>query len=303
VSEGPAAAPTVSVVLPTYDRERIVGRAIDSVLGQTFADLELLLVDDGSGDGTAGMVKARYGREPRLHYLPKANGGTATARNHGLERARGRYVAFLDSDDVWLPGFLASQVALLEAHPDAALSVCDARFDGAWEGRGPTMFRDRDFRPPTSMDAMMQGAWAVPSAWCLRRAAADGLRFAVQYRFCEDTEFLFQLAARRLRVVLNSELLAVYMRHGGEGGAVQKTDLRPEHELHHLRMLGDYAAFVADPAALRRRVLDRSRALARALVAAGRWREARPLLWFWLRRRPDSSTAWRYWLRSLLAGG
>ena len=295
-----ASVPTVSVVLPTYDRERIVGRAIDSVLAQTVPDFELLLVDDGSRDATAAMVKARYADEPRLRYLAKRNGGTATARNHGVELARGRYVAFLDSDDLWLPGFLASQVALLEARPEAALAVCDARFEGAWDGRGPTMFRDRDFHAPLSMEAMMRGAWAVPTAWCLRREALEGVRFATQYRYCEDTEFLFHLASLGRKVVLNPEILAVYTRHAGEGGAVQKTDLRPEHEISHLRMLDDYAAFAVDPADLSRRVFDRSRALARALVAVGRWREAKPLLWLWLKRRPDSSTAWRWWLRSLL---
>jgi glycosyltransferase involved in cell wall biosynthesis len=295
------APPRVSVVLATYDRERLVARAIDSVLAQTFTDFELLLVDDGSRDGTAEMIRSRYGAEPRLRYLPKSNGGSASARNHGIEHARGELLAFLDSDDRWLPRFLASQVALLARHPEAGLALCDAYFEGRWADRGPTLFSDRDFKAPVSMAAMMEGAWAIPTAWCVRREALDGIRFATRYRYCEDTQFLFQLAARRVPVVLNPELLAVYVHHEGGDGEGMKTAMRPEHELSHLRLLAEFAAYAPDPWALRESVFRRSRALAKALVGAGRWHDARPLLWLWFRKRPDSTHAMRWWFRSLFA--
>lgn len=289
----------MSVVVPTYDRIALLPEALDSVLAQTFGDLELLVVDDGSRDGTGEVLRGRYGHEPRLRYLPQANGGTASARNHGLRHARAGLVAFLDSDDVWFPGFLASQVARLEAEPDAALVVCDARFEGEWSGRGPTQFADRDFRAPLSMAAMMQGAWAVPSSWCLRRERVGRLRFATDYAYCEDTEFLFRLASVGARVVLNPEVLVVH-RHHEAPGSPQKTRSRPEHAYHHLRLLQDYAAHAPDPRALRERLAVEARAYVPRLADQGRWAEARPLLWAWLRRRPDSTRAWRWWLRSLL---
>jgi glycosyltransferase involved in cell wall biosynthesis len=294
-------SPQVSVVLATYDRERLLPRAVDSVLAQTLADFELLVVDDGSRDGTPEMMRERYGREPRVRYLRKGNGGSASARNHGIDHARGEFLAFLDSDDRWLPGFLASQVAFLERRPAAGLAICDATIEGDWPGRGPTQFRDRDFRAPVSMPAMMAGAWAVPSTWCLRRRMAGDLRFATRYRYCEDTEFLFHLNARGVPVVLNEEVLAVYVHHDGGAGEAQKTKFRPEHEMMHLMLLDDYAAHAPDPWALRDSIFKKSRALARSLVAQGRWRDARPLLWIWFKKRPDSTHAMRWWLRSLFA--
>jgi hypothetical protein len=99
-----------------HDRERYVREAIDSVLGQTFGDLELIVVDDGSTDGTAAAVAAVG--DPRLRYVGQPHRGIGAAMNTGLRAARGRYVARLDSDDVWLPDLLATQVAVLESRPE-----------------------------------------------------------------------------------------------------------------------------------------------------------------------------------------
>ena len=119
-------SPGVTVIMPVHDRERYVREAIDSVLGQTFADLELIVVDDGSTDGTAAAVAAV--RDGRLRYVAQPHRGVGAAMNTGLRAARGRYVARLDSDDVWLPDFLATQVAVLESRPD--VEVVYARAQG-----------------------------------------------------------------------------------------------------------------------------------------------------------------------------
>lgn len=105
----------VSVVIPAYNAAPFIHRAVDSVLSQTFADFELLVVDDGSSDDTL-RVLARYG--DRLRALPQRNSGPAAARNHGLSAACGEYVAFLDADDHWLPEKLERQVQLMERRPD-----------------------------------------------------------------------------------------------------------------------------------------------------------------------------------------
>lgn len=115
--------PTVSVVIPAYNREATLGRAMDSVLAQTLADLELIVVDDASTDGTA-RVAAGYA-DPRVRLLRHdANRRAAAARNTGIRAARGRYVAFLDSDDAWFPDKLAVQVADLEAAPPDVGASC-----------------------------------------------------------------------------------------------------------------------------------------------------------------------------------
>jgi glycosyltransferase involved in cell wall biosynthesis len=107
--------PRVSVVIPAYNAAWCIRRAVDSVQAQDFRDLELIVVDDGSSDATAEIL-ATYGSA--LTLVRQANGGLSNARNRGIAQARGRYVAFLDADDWWLPGKLSRQVALLDNRAD-----------------------------------------------------------------------------------------------------------------------------------------------------------------------------------------
>jgi glycosyltransferase involved in cell wall biosynthesis len=111
---GNTSVPEVSIILPTYNRVDVIGRAIASILQQTHTDWELLVVDDGSTDGTLARLQ---GLDPRIRLLPQPNQGVAAARNTGIAAARGRYVAFMDSDDEWRPQFLALTTAFLRAHP------------------------------------------------------------------------------------------------------------------------------------------------------------------------------------------
>jgi len=112
----------VSVILPVYNRERTVARAIDSVLAQTYRPLELIVVDDGSTDGTRGVLE---GFGPRITVIEQSHDGPYVARNVGLRHARGSLVAFVDSDDAWLPDRLACQAPLLE-RPEVGLVFGDA---------------------------------------------------------------------------------------------------------------------------------------------------------------------------------
>src|SRR5688500_9781977 len=114
--------PIVSVVIPTYNRAHLIRRAIDSVVAQTFADWELIVVDDASKDDAEGVVRS-YG-DSRMRYVRHdVNKGASAARNTGLYAAHGEFVAFLDSDDEWLPEKLASQVELFRANPGGFASL------------------------------------------------------------------------------------------------------------------------------------------------------------------------------------
>lgn len=118
---GPAGcSPAVTVIVPTRDRACYLGEAIGSVLGQTFADLELLVIDDGSTDDTRGVVGAID--DGRVRYMHQESSGISAALNRGLRSARGRYVARLDSDDVWTPDMLATLVPVLESHPEVGVA-------------------------------------------------------------------------------------------------------------------------------------------------------------------------------------
>lgn len=111
--------PFVSVIIPTHDRADVVARAIDSVLEQTWTDLELLVVDDGSTDATAAVLAGFS--DPRLTGMRQENKGVSAARNAGIRASSGRYIALLDSDDYWMPGKLARQLCFLR---ESGFAIC-----------------------------------------------------------------------------------------------------------------------------------------------------------------------------------
>jgi GT2 family glycosyltransferase len=118
--------PKVSVITPTYNRADLLPRAIESVLSQDFDDLELLIVDDGSTDNTGDVVGEFQIRDHRLRYLKlPRNRGIGFARDAGLRHAVGKYVGWVDSDDLWLPSKLRTQVAVLENHPEIEILFGD----------------------------------------------------------------------------------------------------------------------------------------------------------------------------------
>ncbi len=114
--------PQVSVIIPTYNRAAMLGDAVGSVLGQTFRDFELIVVDDGSSDETRQQLAALAGE---FTVLRTRRQGVAAARNHGAANSTGRYLAFLDSDDLWLPEKLECQLSAHRAHPEMRISHTD----------------------------------------------------------------------------------------------------------------------------------------------------------------------------------
>ncbi len=112
--------PKVSVILPTYNRAKYISRAIDSVLAQTYKDWELIIIDDGSTDNTKEVVEP-YLKDKRIKYVWKENGGVSSARNKGLDMATGEFVAFLDSDDFYMPEKLEKSLEVFDRYPDVIL--------------------------------------------------------------------------------------------------------------------------------------------------------------------------------------
>lgn len=111
--------PLISIVVPVYNTEQYIAETIQSVIDQTYDHWELLLIDDGSTDGSAAIMKSFAENDPRIHYFHKENGGQASARNDGIKKSKGAYVGFLDADDLWLKNKLTQQIKELETYqPD-----------------------------------------------------------------------------------------------------------------------------------------------------------------------------------------
>ena len=119
----------ISVVVPAWRAEKTLAAALDSVLAQTWREIEVLVVDDASPDGTLALAESYAARDPRVRVIAqKENGGVSRARNRGVREARGEWIAFLDSDDLWMPEKLERQMALAAQHPEAGLFFTGSAF-------------------------------------------------------------------------------------------------------------------------------------------------------------------------------
>lgn len=166
--------PTVSVVIPLYDTERFVAEAVGSVLAQTLASFELIVVDDGSRDRGPDIVR-RFA-DPRIRLVVQANRGLAGARNTGIRHARGAFVALLDADDRWAPEKLAAHVAHLDADPSLALSFSASRLVGE-DGVPLGLVQRPSRRTFEAADVLCRNPIGNGSAPVIRRWALDAIRF------------------------------------------------------------------------------------------------------------------------------
>jgi GT2 family glycosyltransferase len=133
--------PLLSIVVPTYNRDYCLARTLDSALNQTYANVEVIVVDDGSKDKTDQLIADKYGNEPRLRYIKQKNGGVSSARNNGLRNTRGEFIALLDSDDVWHPWKAELQIGVMQARPDLVMTWTDMDAVGGKEPVTPKFLR------------------------------------------------------------------------------------------------------------------------------------------------------------------
>lgn len=192
----------VSVVMPAYDRAATIGPAVRSVLAQTYGNLELLVVDDGSRDGTAEVVEELAAGDPRLRLIRlPANEGRSAARNRGIDEARGEFVTFIDSDDLYAPGRLERLVAAARRFPSEDFFIDDvmqfAQRDGRWILRNRTVYPSGVWRPRPPHRVWIEGylRWSGASKPFVRRSLLDthGMRFPSDMSQAEDQCFTIEL--------------------------------------------------------------------------------------------------------------
>jgi glycosyltransferase involved in cell wall biosynthesis len=166
--------PAVSVIMPAYDAEGYLGVAVQSVLRQSFTDLELLIVDDGSSDRTVDIAREFAERDPRVRVLQQPNAGPGPARNAGFRAATGRLFAFLDSDDEWDDTFLEEHVAILDARPSVDVLIGNARNRGGARHNQPARPVEDDGQPLT-LATMLADERALFIMTVFRRAVIDAI--------------------------------------------------------------------------------------------------------------------------------
>jgi glycosyltransferase involved in cell wall biosynthesis len=208
-------SPTVSTIIPAYRAAHTIARALDSVLGQSCPPQEIIVVDDGSPDDLVGAV---YPYCDRVTFLRKPNGGAASARNLGLDRARGEFVAFLDADDYWEPHKLERQLALFRTHPE--LGLTSSRWFTQMPQRprvAPPACPDDDFdrvATATGNHAFSVATKMWTSTILVRRDVIGANRFTSGLEPAEDRDLWVRLVLAA-PVYLASEPLAIYVQEPG----------------------------------------------------------------------------------------
>lgn len=219
--------PVVSVVIPTYNRASLLPRAIESVIAQTVVDWELVLVDDGSTDGTPELVESFASRlGDRWVYLRQQNRGASGARNRGIDAARGEFVAFLDSDDEFAPQKLEKQLELFRGRPDLGLVYSDyAIIDEVGRALGtafdtkfplartvwcqavtPTSFACND----ALFETLLRGYFVSTITGLVRRSVLrNGIRFSESHSYAEEWLFFLEVA-RATRAGFVDEPLSIH---------------------------------------------------------------------------------------------
>lgn len=174
----------VSVVIPVYNRERTIEKAMQSVLEQTYSDLELIIVDDGSTDKTREIVKNVT--DPRVKYIYQDNMGACVARNHGIDEADGDYIAFQDSDDVWHKDKIEKQLQIFSTHENVDIVCCQTqclRLDGS-------VFLSGENIPKGLLDRENYPGGITTQTLVMKREITDNVRFDPKVTRYQDLDFL-----------------------------------------------------------------------------------------------------------------
>lgn len=209
---GKKSMPKVSVVMPAYNAEVYIRKAIDSILSQTFTDFEFIIIDDGSTDATAEIVQ--HYKDGRIKFCSnKQNIGVAATLNHGLELSCGEYIARMDADDISLPERFEKQVAYLDEHQDVAVLGTDIELfsdSGILEKRVVSHESDK-----IKEELFFSCSLAHPSVMMRRNMIADLGGYDIEYNGMEDYELWIRVAEKH-KISALSEILLRYRIHGGQ---------------------------------------------------------------------------------------
>jgi len=204
--------PKVSVIIPTYNRCNLLTEAIKSVLQQSYGDFEVLVIDDGSTDDTRLVVESIS--DDRIRYLYKDNGGQSSARNLGFVKAKSKYVAYLDSDDLWSSDYLETMVRQLDANEDYG-AVYTRIISLHSDGRREELSKPEHYRSgwitKYFFDSM---AYLAPLATCFRKSACEDIFWDEALRRDEDYDFFLRVSTKT-QFLFVPDAYAIKRAHAG----------------------------------------------------------------------------------------
>ena len=199
----------ISIIIPTFNRCEVLQRAINSIYGQSYSDYEILVIDDGSTDGTAAMIERKF---PKVRYFYQTNKGVSAARNKGLVHAKADWIAFLDSDDEWLPEKLSKQMNQFKLNPD--YKVCHT--EEQWVRNGVKVNQMKKHKK--------EGGWIFlqclplcamsPSSIIIHRSVfAEVGIFNISLPACEDYDLWLRITAKYPVIFIYEPLILKFGGH------------------------------------------------------------------------------------------
>ena len=221
--------PTVSVIIPTYNRAWVLKEAIDSVLAQDFHDFEIVVVDDGSTDNTPEILESYQ----QICVVRQDHRGVSAARNVGIARAAGRLITFLDSDDLWLPGKLSAQVAFFNAHSDAL--ICQT--EEIWIKNGTRVNPKKRHKKYSGMifERCLELCIVSPSAVMMRRYLFNETGgFDETLPVCEDYDLWLRVACRFPVYLIEAPLV---IKRGGHPDQLSRRCCMDRLRIHALKKI------------------------------------------------------------------
>jgi glycosyltransferase involved in cell wall biosynthesis len=216
--------PKVSVIIPTYNCAHYLEQAIESAIDQTYRDIEIIVLDDGSTDNTSEVVR-RYGTA--IRYIRQKNSGVTAARNHAIKASSGEFLAMLDADDWWETTKLAEQVPILDSDPQLALVYSDLRVEYDDGTTTPSFLSSRPLATSGYVfDRLLESCFILPSTVLLRRSCLEEEMFDESMRSHEDLDLWLRIC-RKWKVALVPKQLT--HRRQGASNLTSNDDLRTEY--------------------------------------------------------------------------
>lgn len=260
--------PLISVIIPTYNRGWVLKEAIDSVLSQDFDSFEMIVVDDGSTDNTPDVL-GRYG--DRITVIPQSNRGVSAARNRGVREAKGDLIAFLDSDDLWLPGKLATQAAFFRSRPDAL--ICQT--EEIWIRNGRRVNPKHRHKKPSGwiFEPSLALCLVSPSAVMIRRELFEEMGgFDESLPACEDYDLWLRIGCRYPVYLIDTPLI---VKRGGHDDQLSRQPSLDRYRITSMKNLIESDRLSADQRRAAETVLvEKCRVYAGGCIKRGRKREA-----------------------------